>query len=170
MRGPGAVLALAISFGLGVGFAAEAPATIASPPPSAVDPATGERVVLDFTQGPTHVMFIATWCQPCLAEIPKLFDLEDRWKAEGYRLFLVAVATRQTAQRLKEFGAQQPHPGRLLFDADGSAAAAFGAANIPVHVLVDRRGTVIARSGAVDPAFRTAVERLVRQEGRAARP
>jgi hypothetical protein len=47
------------------------------------------RVVLDPSHGPMHVMFMATWCQPCLAEIPKLVDLEDRWKAEGYRLFLL---------------------------------------------------------------------------------
>jgi peroxiredoxin len=158
---------LAVGLIAGATLAAEAPSRIPAPPPAAVDPVTGERVPLDFAAGPMHVMFIATWCQPCLAEIPKLFDLDDRWKSDGYRLFLVAVSTRQTADRLKSFGTAHPHPGRLLFDADGSVATAFGAANIPAHVLVDRRGTVVARAGAIDAAFKSAVERLVRQEGRA---
>jgi cytochrome c biogenesis protein CcmG, thiol:disulfide interchange protein DsbE len=151
--------------------AAEAPASIPlSPAPSAVDPKTGERVALDPAKGPMHVVFMATWCRPCLSEFPKLFDLEDRWKADGYRLFLVAVSTRQTVDRLKEFQAQEPLPGHLLFDADGSAAAAFGASNIPMHVLVDRRGEIVARAGALDAEFKTAVERLIRQEGRSPRP
>jgi peroxiredoxin len=102
-----------------------------------------------------------------MAEIPRLADLEDRWKPDGYRLVLVAVATRQTADRLNELTAHEPLPGRLLFDANGSVAAAFGAATIPTHVLVDRHGRIVARSGVLDAGLSQSVERLVRQEGRA---
>jgi peroxiredoxin len=137
-----------------------------SPALTAIDPATGATVALDPSQGPMHVVFMATWCQPCLAEIPRLVDLEDRWKPDGYRLFLVAVATRQTTDRLRDFQAHESLPGRLLFDASGAVASAFGAATIPSEVLVDRSGRVVARSGALDPSFAEAVERLVRQEGR----
>lgn len=146
--------------------AAEAPVSIpTSPALTAIDPKTGETVALDPSQGPMHVAFIATWCRPCLAELPKLADLEDRWKPEGYRLFLVAVPTRQTQERLRELLAQGPLPGRLLFDASGAVASAFGAATIPAQVLVDRRGLIVARSGPLDQKFAQAVERLVRQEG-----
>lgn len=168
MRGPAWIAAWALTLFLPVALAEDAPA----PAPIATslvatDPTTGAAVALDPAQGPMHVVFIATWCRPCLAEIPKLADLEDRWKADGYRLFLVAVATRQTPDRLKELLAHGPLPGKLVFDANGSVAAAFGAATIPTHALVDRRGHIIARSGVLDPAFAQAVERLVRQEGRA---
>lgn len=149
-------------------LAAELPESIpVAPALSAIDPATGDTVALDPSQGPMHVVFIATWCRPCLAAIPKLVDLEDRWKADGYRLFLVAVATRQTPERLRELQAQGPLPGRLLFDSGGAVATAFGAATIPTQALVDRRGRIVARSGTLDPAFLQSVERLVRQEGRA---
>jgi len=63
--------------------------------------------------------------------------------------------------------AQGPLPGKLVFDANGSVASAFGASTIPTQALVDRHGRIVARSGALDPAFSEAVERLVRQEGRA---
>jgi len=149
-------------------LAADPPASIpVTPALTAIDPTTGSAVPLDPAQGPMHVVFIATWCRPCLAAIPKLVDLEDRWKPDGYRLFLVAVATRQTPDRLRELLAQGPLPGRLLFDANGAVASAFGAATIPTQALVDRRGRIVARSGALDAAFLQAVERLVRQEGRA---
>ncbi|HZN55727.1 MAG TPA: TlpA disulfide reductase family protein [Candidatus Polarisedimenticolaceae bacterium] len=162
-----AVFLLAATLLAGPVAAADLPAAIPpGSPPTAIDPATGETVALDPAGGPMHVVFLATWCRPCLTEIPKLFDLEDRWKADGYRLVLVAVATRQSAERLREFRAQTQVPGRLLFDEHGSVAAAFGAATIPSHVLVDRRGGIVARAGALDPPFTQAVERLVRQEGR----
>jgi len=151
--------------------AAQAPASIPmSPAPSAVEPKTGERVSLDPADGPMHVVFMATWCRPCLTEMPKLFDLEDRWKSDGYRLFLIAVSTRQTTDKLREFETKDSVAGRLLFDADGSVAAAFGAANIPTHILVDRSGAIVARAGQIDDAFKTEVERLIRQEGRSPRP
>jgi len=169
----GAPLLAALALALMALAAPAAPA--AAPPPAsiptapaltAVDPASGEAVALDPSQGPMHVVFIATWCQPCLSQLPKLADLEDRWKPDGYRLFLVAVATRQTPDRLRDLLAQGPLPGRLLFDADGAVASAFGAATIPTHALVDRAGRVVARSGVLDPPFAQAVESLVRKEGR----
>jgi cytochrome c biogenesis protein CcmG/thiol:disulfide interchange protein DsbE len=148
-------------------LAADPPASIpVAPALTALDPATGAPVAIDPAQGPIHVMFIATWCRPCLAELPKLADLEERWKADGYRLFVVAVPTRQSADRLRELAGQEPVPGKLLFDSGGAVSAAFGAATIPMHALVDRKGRIVARSGVLDPAFHQAVERLVRQEGR----
>ena len=167
-RGAALLVALALPLLARVAPAAEPPASIPPAPAlTAIDPTTGGAVALDPSQGPMHVVFLATWCQPCLSQIPKLVDLEDRWKPDGYRLFLVAVATRQTPERLRDLLAQEPLPGRLLFDASGAVASAFGAATIPTHALVDRAGRIVARSGAVDPAFAQAVERLVRQEGHA---
>jgi len=148
-------------------IAAEPTSIPTAPPLTAIDPVTGAAVALDPSQGPMHVVFIATWCRPCMDQIPKLADLEDRWKPDGYRLFLVAVATRQTPDRLRELLAKGPLPGRLLFDAKGEVAAAFGAATIPAEVLVDRSGRIVARAGALDAGFAQAVEHLVRQEGRA---
>jgi thiol-disulfide isomerase/thioredoxin len=149
-----------------VARAADPPASIPMAPAlTAIDPVTGAAVALDPSQGPMHVVFIATWCKPCLEQIPKLVDLEDRWKPDGYRLFLVAVETRQSADRLRELLAQGPLPGRLLFDAKGAVALAFGASTIPAQALVDRSGRIVARAGALDAEFKQAVERLVRKEG-----
>jgi thiol-disulfide isomerase/thioredoxin len=162
----GALLVLAL--GAGPAVAAEPPASIPTAPVlTAIDPVSSAAVPIDPSQGPMQVVFFASWCRPCLADIPKLADLEDRWKPEGFRMFLVAVPTRQTPDKLRELLAHETLPGRLLFDANGSVAAAFGAATLPTYALVDRRGRIVARSGAIDPAFATAVERLVRQEGRA---
>lgn len=159
-------LIFVLAFAARSGFAADAPASIRlSPALTAIDPGTGAAVPLDPSQGPMHVVFLATWCRPCLSELPRLVDLEDRWKPDGLHMVLVGVATRQSPDHLRAWQAHEPTPGRLLFDADGSLAAAFGATTLPTHVLVDRHGRIVARSGSLDPVFTQAVERLVRQEG-----
>ena len=67
-----------------------------------LDPVTGESVALQ-SDGLLHVVFFATWCPPCLEEFPRLADVEARWQDDGYRLILVAVPTRHTEPRLKQF-------------------------------------------------------------------
>jgi cytochrome c biogenesis protein CcmG, thiol:disulfide interchange protein DsbE len=162
-----AAIVLALAVGSSA-IAAEAPAALPSGRVlTAIDPATGAAAPLAPSSGPMLLAFTATWCRPCLADLAKLADLEDRWKPEGFRLFLIAVATRQTPDRLRELAEKEPLPGTLLFDADGSVASAVGASDIPAYLLVDRRGRIVARSAVIDPAYKQAVERLVRQEGKA---
>lgn len=157
---------------LAASLAAAAPASAPpesvplDPPLTAQDPKTGESVPLDPRAGPMHVVVMATWCRPCLAQIPALFDLEDRYRPDGYRLFVVAVPTRQSAERLRRFALENPLPGRLLLDATGTVTAALGATTIPTNILVDRAGRVVARSESCGPDFVHAVARLIEQGGR----
>ncbi|MCO5144525.1 MAG: TlpA family protein disulfide reductase, partial [Oligoflexia bacterium] len=37
------------------------------------------------------VHFWATWCGPCLSELPELLSMADKWKQEGIILIAVAV-------------------------------------------------------------------------------
>jgi len=79
---------LLVAAGIGLAAATSAPAAAPAVPSGAaaltgLDPRTGERVPLDPSAGPMHVVFLATWCRPCVAELPRLADLEDRWKADG---------------------------------------------------------------------------------------
>lgn len=157
---------------LAASLAAAAPASAPpgsvplDPPLTAQDPKTGESVSLDPRSGPMHVLVMATWCRPCLAQVPALFDLEDRYKPDGYRLFVVAVPTRQSAERLRQFASENPVPGRLLLDTTGTVTAALGVTTIPTNVLVDGAGRIVARSESCGPDFARAVARLVEQEGR----
>lgn len=107
-----------------------------------------------------HVVFFATWCQPCLEEFPRLAELEERWKATGYRLVLIAVPTRQTAERLAGFVRDHRSPGEVLWDRTGEASVAFGVERIPAHFLLDVGGRVVDRASSLD-ALSDAVQRRV---------
>lgn len=133
-------------------------------PLTASDPVRGTTVSVPGAR-PLHVVFFASWCPPCVAELGPLAELEARWSDRGYRLVIVGVNTRQTAERLGRMASERQPPGTLLFDADGTLQKAFGVTDLPLHVLVGRDGTVRYRAAGVDDRLRAEVERLARESG-----
>jgi thiol-disulfide isomerase/thioredoxin len=148
---------------------AAAPSAPVRLPAGLVDPESGGSVTLEAGSPALHVVFFATWCPPCVEELPRLVELENRWKGRGYRLVLVAVATRQKAERLGAFKKEREVPGQLLFDVDGRLEREWQAAQLPTHLLLNAEGHEVLRKGALDAEFEAAVERSLVRRG-AARP
>ena len=121
----------------------------------------GPRPPVEVPLGPrlTHVVFFATWCPPCLSEMPRLKELEATWGRQGYRLVLVAVQTRQTPERLAAFVEREAPPGRVILDADGSLQRAAGVEELPAHFLVGQDGQVLARRPSLREGVVTEVEK-----------
>ena len=126
------------------------------------DPLTATPVRLESGAQVLHLAFTATWCEPCVEELSHLTDLELRWGERGYRLVLVAVSTRQTAERLRRFVQARKPPGRLLLDASGQVQRMFGIDSIPAHVLVDKEGrllyTAASLQGGVEATLKAEFE------------
>ncbi len=126
-----------------------------------VEPRSGREVSVVSGEAALHVVLFATWCPPCVAELPELSDLAARWGDQGYRIVLVAVNTRQSPSRLISFADRRPLPGLLLFDAQGRAQKLLDADSVPTHVLFDRDGNEVYRSGSLDDGLERAIAGLV---------
>ena len=86
----------------------------------------------------TLVHFWATWCPPCLAELPRLVDFAAGVDDPRFGLILVAVADESSAA--KKFLGSERYP--LLFDPDWEVAKRFSTSKLPeTHLLV--RGEVV---------------------------
>ena len=105
--------------------------------------------------------FWATWCVPCVAEMPALDALARLVKPE--RIAVLALSSdRGGATAVARFYAErgiQSLP--VLLDPRGTAARAFEAKGIPTTVLIDHAGQERARvEGAIDWASPASVARL----------
>jgi peroxiredoxin len=127
---------------------------------SLIEPATGKPIPVEPGSTALHLVFFATWCPECLAELTRLGEIEARWESQGYRLVLVAIPTRHTVERLAAFAAAERPPGQLLFDEEGQAADAWKAKRLPTHVLLDADGREVARAGSLDGDFERAIADL----------
>jgi peroxiredoxin len=104
----------------------------------------GEPVPVSRFDGDLLVInFWATWCPPCVEEIPMLVDLQDDLADDGVQVFGVAVEPPEPVRDFAaEFGIQYP----LVADRrEGFAVAeAYGNPNglMPYTVFVDREGII----------------------------
>ncbi len=118
-----------------------------------------------------HIVFFATWCPPCRAELPRLRELELRWGEAGYRLAIVAVATRQSLERLRQFARDAQPPGELWFDSGGALARSLRVEWLPSHLLVGPEGRVLLSADALDARVEQTIRERMREVWRGeARP
>ncbi|MBA3822232.1 MAG: TlpA family protein disulfide reductase [Deltaproteobacteria bacterium] len=113
----------------------------------------------------------ATWCKPCVEELPRLARWRDKLGAAGMPIELAFVSVDESDAVVNAFRELHPEtpPSLRLAAADQQGAwfVALGldaAAPIPVHVFVDPAGkTRCVRAGGVREQDFAAVERLLRE-------
>jgi thiol-disulfide isomerase/thioredoxin len=115
-------------------------------PPLAVPALGGGEITMDALIGkPVWVNFMATWCEPCRDEIPRMNALAARYADQG--LVVVAVDVREDEAAVDAFARELSIAFPVGLDSDGTAQADWGAFALPVHFWIDAKG--IVRYGAL---------------------
>lgn len=98
------------------------------------------RTLADYRGKGVVLNFWATWCVPCVAEMPALAKLAERVH-DAEVAVLPLSSDRGGAPAVERFYQQRNVEGLpVLLDARGEAARAFGVRGIPTTVLIDRNG------------------------------
>ena len=88
--------------------------------------------------------FWASWCGPCASEMP---DIQSAWEEHGNDVEFVIVnmtgMNGETEQSAKAFLADAGYTFPCYFDANNSAATAFGVSSIPQTYLIDAEGNIL---------------------------
>jgi thiol-disulfide isomerase/thioredoxin len=97
----------------------------------------------------TLVDFWATWCTPCVADVPGIGRALARWRGAG--LAVVSVSFDGTADKVKRFRrARHPMPWEhwmAIGIVDGVTARELEITGFPRTVLIDSSGRVVAEDG-----------------------
>ena len=110
----------------------------------------GEDIRLSDFRGRTVIVnFWATWCAPCVAEMPALQRLRDRLATQ--RVEVIAVDFQENAARIAPFVERLRLTFPVVRDHDGALRAAWKVSVFPGSFVVapDQRIAFVA-SGAVD--------------------
>lgn len=124
----------------------------------------GERLTnADFEGKVTVVNFWATWCGPCIIEIPEFVALQEEWKDRPFQFVGVSLDEEGfdiIRPFVDDFMMQYPQ----IWDPKAELGEAFGGVYaLPVTFVVDADGTILAGHAGLFPLeeYRPDLERLV---------
>jgi len=126
----------------------------------------GERVSLQGLQGKAVLLNLwATWCAPCVAEMPELDALAARHRAKGLTVVGVNADTAGNASKVRDFVAQRKIGFAIWLDPENSVNGALRVQSLPTTFVIDRQGRIVLRLdrpiAADDPELRKALDRAL---------
>ena len=118
----------------------------------------GKKLRKPMTQPDRHVVvlsFFATWCKPCMKELPHLQNLYEKYEGEKIKFFMIDIteATRtvrglEDSPKAGPFLAEKGITMPILNDSRGVAKKRYGAKTLPRLYVVDKYRTIrLAKKG-----------------------
>jgi len=147
---PGSIAIALLVLALSGCYSGTRPPRIGAAAPDFTVRDTDRTVTLSQLKGQVVVLnFWATWCPPCIEEMPSLVQMQQRMKAKGVTVLAVSVDVDDGNYRrfLKD------HNVNLLSvrDADQKSNNLYGTFKFPETYVIDRNGVVRRKFiGAVD--------------------
>jgi len=135
-------------------------------PDFSLEPAGGgDSVRLSQFEGkPVLVVFWATWCPPCLQEMPILKKLHEKYGPEGLEILAVTFPYRQTRDGVVKFQKKHGLPFSVLWDEESLSARDYGVNHVPTNVFVDPGGTIRLKGHALTPDLEDLIIRYTAKE------
>jgi peroxiredoxin len=150
LRFSGSIVTVLILLALSACYSGTRPPRIGTAAPDFTVHDSDRSVTLSQLKGQVVVLnFWATWCPPCIEEMPSLVEMQQRMKAKGVTVLAVSVDVDQSSYQrfLKD------HNVNLLSvrDGDQKSNQLYGTFKFPETYIIDRNGVVRRKFiGAVD--------------------
>lgn len=112
--------------------------------PSGDLPLMGRDTVLSvrtMPKQPALLFFFASWCRPCVLELPAIVEASRR-----HDVPFVGVAVRDTPEKIEKLFEKQGNPYQMVaLDKDLKWAKQLDADSLPTAFVLDARGKITAR-------------------------
>jgi peroxiredoxin len=115
----------------------------AAPSFSITDTSGVEFVLADLRGKVVLVTFFATWCGPCLLELPHVQKLwDDNRENDDFVLIAIAIGREDTNESVAAFQSKHGYTFPMASDPQRASYSLFAAELIPRTYLVSRDGTI----------------------------
>ena len=88
--------------------------------------------------------FWATWCPPCIEEMPSLQSLQDSMDPLNFQVLAISSDPWENRSRVKKFVKKLGLRFDIAHDSDNSISKTYGAREFPSTYLINPDGEIIA--------------------------
>lgn len=157
LRKPRRLLLAALAVVLGYGasftwyppdhFEAEAAATDSAPAPElTLNRLEGGNARLSDYRGKWVLLnFWATWCSPCVAEMPSMEEFSKKFKTKNMVVLAVSV-DRGGPDKVKRFVKQYGLTFEIFHDPDSEASNRYGVSSLPSTFVINPKGEIVSQA------------------------
>jgi cytochrome c biogenesis protein CcmG, thiol:disulfide interchange protein DsbE len=148
MRPGLALIGVALSLALRLGPVPAAPALTIEPsraPAFKIRAVSGETLTLTkLTKGgPVVLDFWATWCQPCLAELPELETLYQKYRERGLTVVGISLDGPRNHAKVRPFASKLGLTFPIAVDEDGRMQQLYQVRAMPTTVVIDTAFVIV---------------------------
>ncbi len=119
---------------------------LVAPPLETTDVSGGPRSMAEFEGRVVVVNFWATWCPPCVKELPSMQALAERFVGRDFSLLAVNVGedAQTVSAFLDEFDTRIDFP--VLLDEELETVKRWPVFGLPTSFVIDREGNVVYKA------------------------
>lgn len=109
------------------------------------------KTIADYRGDVVLINLWATWCVPCVTEMPSIQRLYERFRDQGLKVVGIAVDDPPYAERVAAFVRERGLTFEILHEGSGKVEQDYRARGIPATYVIGRDGRIrMIRQGATD--------------------
>ena len=113
------------------------------------DPSGKTYTLSELKGSVVFINFWATWCPPCIEEIPSIQNLYNGFK-DKKEFRMVTILYKDDYEKAMAYLKQNNYALPVLMDREGKSAKAYGVTGVPETYIVDKQG--VLREKVIGPA------------------
>lgn len=127
----------------------------------------GEAYRLEDDLGKSVIIldFWATWCKPCLRELPHINKIYEQYKDQNLKVYAISIDTPASKSQIKPTISRYNFTFPILLDPDNTVIRNYSPArNVPYLVVIGASGEIVREFSGYKPGDENIVESIVKEE------
>jgi peroxiredoxin len=91
-------------------------------------------------RGPVLISFWATWCKPCLQEMPHLDEIAKQYREKGLSVFAISIDQPRSHNRVRSYMQSHKYTFDVLLDPNQDAYRKLNGQSVPYVLVLDTSG------------------------------